>query len=71
MKSSMAEKAVDMGFIDFQGKNVDLKICRFFSSRKQVQASGFGCDRADQMSVLHDRAGQMSGVHDRAEPMFF
>jgi hypothetical protein len=47
MKSSIAEKAVDMGFIDFKGKNIDLKICIFFGSVKQVQESDFGCDRIE------------------------
>ena len=47
MKSSMAEKAVNKGIWDFKGKNIDLKICTFFGSGKQVQESDFGCDRAD------------------------
>jgi hypothetical protein len=47
MKSSMAEKAVNKGFIDFKGKNIDLKICTFFGSRKQVKEVNFECDRAD------------------------
>jgi hypothetical protein len=47
MKSSMAEKAVEVGFIDFKGKNRDLKICTFFGSSKQVHESDFDCDRID------------------------
>ncbi|NLO93926.1 MAG: hypothetical protein GX389_06715 [Clostridiaceae bacterium] len=47
MKSSAAEKAVEVGFIDFKGKNIDLKICIFFGSGKQVHESDSGCDRAE------------------------
>lgn len=43
----MAEKAVNKRFEDFIDKNIDLKICTFFGSGKQVQESDFGCDRAD------------------------
>jgi len=47
MKSGVAEKAVDMGFIDFKCKNMDLKISTFFSSGKQVQEINFECDRTE------------------------
>ena len=67
----MAEKAVEVGFIDFKGKNRDLKICTFFGSSKQVHESDFDCDRIEQMSVLADRKEWMTGVNDRAEQMFF
>lgn len=43
----MAEKAVEVGFIDFKGKNIDLKICIFFGSGKQVQEINFECDRIE------------------------
>jgi hypothetical protein len=43
----MAEKAVEVGFIDFKGKNTDLKICTFFGSRKQVHGFDFECDRIE------------------------
>ena len=41
--------------MDFKRKNKDLKICTFFTSRKQVHESDFGCDRTDLVSVLVDR----------------
>jgi len=47
MKSSTAEKAVNKGFIDFKCKNIDLKICIFFGSGKQVHESDFECDRIE------------------------
>jgi len=43
----MAEKAVNKGFMDFKCKNIDLKICTFFSSRKQVHQIDFECDRKE------------------------